>query len=47
MIGDIDSGFFVTQMLGGSANVITGDYSRGAAASGSRGAKLPPILSAK
>lgn len=30
LIKDIDSGFFVTQTIGGSANVITGDYSRGA-----------------
>ena len=30
MIKDIDQGFFVTQTIGGSANIITGDYSRGA-----------------
>ncbi len=30
MIKNIDEGFFVTQMLGGGGNIITGDYSRGA-----------------
>jgi PmbA protein len=30
LISDIDEGFFVTQMLGGGGNIITGDYSRGA-----------------
>ncbi|MBU6474471.1 MAG: TldD/PmbA family protein, partial [Alphaproteobacteria bacterium] len=30
LIGDIEEGFFVTQMLGGGGNIITGDYSRGA-----------------
>ncbi len=30
LIKDIDEGFFVTQMLGGGGNIITGDYSRGA-----------------
>jgi PmbA protein len=30
LIKDIDQGFFVTQTIGGSANIITGDYSRGA-----------------
>lgn len=30
LIKDIDEGFFVTQFLGGSGNIITGDYSRGA-----------------
>jgi PmbA protein len=30
LIRNIDSGFFVTQMMGGGGNIITGDYSRGA-----------------
>ncbi len=30
LIGDIEEGFLVTQMLGGGGNIITGDYSRGA-----------------
>lgn len=30
MIAGIDEGFFVTQMMGSGANIITGDYSRGA-----------------
>ncbi len=31
MIGEIDQGFYVTEMMGMSFNNITGDYSRGAA----------------
>lgn len=31
MIGEIDSGFFVTELFGQGVNLITGDYSRGAA----------------
>jgi PmbA protein len=31
LIGDIKSGFFVTEMMGQGVNGITGDYSRGAA----------------
>lgn len=31
LIKDIDSGFFVTEMMGSSVNLVTGDYSRGAA----------------
>ena len=30
MIGDIESGFYVTQMMGTAVNPVTGDYSRGA-----------------
>ncbi|NNG04268.1 MAG: TldD/PmbA family protein [Inquilinus sp.] len=30
LIGDIDQGFYVTQMMGSGANPVTGDYSRGA-----------------
>lgn len=30
LIGDIEEGFFVTQMMGSGANMVTGDYSRGA-----------------
>jgi PmbA protein len=30
LIKDIEEGFFVTQMMGGGGNIITGDYSRGA-----------------
>jgi PmbA protein len=30
LIGDIDEGFFVTQLLGSGGNIVTGDYSRGA-----------------
>ena len=30
LIGDIEEGFFVTQMMGSGANPVTGDYSRGA-----------------
>lgn len=30
LIKDIDSGFFVTSLMGGGGNIITGDYSRGA-----------------
>jgi len=30
-IGDIDAGFYVTEMMGMSFNAVTGDYSRGAA----------------
>jgi PmbA protein len=30
MIGSIDKGFYVTQMMGQGANPVTGDYSRGA-----------------
>lgn len=30
LIADIEEGFFVTQMMGSGANIITGDYSRGA-----------------
>ena len=31
LIGDIDQGLYVTQMLGMGVNLVTGDYSRGAA----------------
>ncbi len=31
LIKDIESGFFVTEMMGTSVNLVTGDYSRGAA----------------
>lgn len=31
LIGDIDEGFYVTRFLGDGANIVTGDYSRGAA----------------
>ncbi len=31
MIGEIDQGFYVTEMMGMGANAVTGDYSRGAA----------------
>ena len=30
MIKDIDEGFFVTDLIGHGANMVTGDYSRGA-----------------
>lgn len=30
LIKDIDEGFFITQMMGSGANILTGDYSRGA-----------------
>ncbi len=30
LIAEIEEGFFVTQMMGGGGNIITGDYSRGA-----------------
>ena len=30
LIKDIESGFFVTEMMGSSVDMITGDYSRGA-----------------
>ncbi len=31
LIADIDAGFLVTEMMGSSVDMITGDYSRGAA----------------
>ena len=31
MVGEIDGGFYVTDLIGMGANIITGDYSRGAA----------------
>ena len=31
LIGDIDEGFYVTDLIGFGANIVTGDYSRGAA----------------
>ncbi len=31
LLGDIDAGFLVTEMMGSSVDMITGDYSRGAA----------------
>jgi PmbA protein len=31
MIKDIDEGFFITDLIGSGANMVTGDYSRGAA----------------
>jgi len=31
LIADIETGFFVTEMMGTSVNLVTGDYSRGAA----------------
>ncbi|NQW08508.1 MAG: TldD/PmbA family protein [Alphaproteobacteria bacterium] len=31
LIGEIERGFYVTEMMGSSVNLITGDYSRGAA----------------
>jgi PmbA protein len=31
LIADIDEGFLVTEMMGSSVDMITGDYSRGAA----------------
>jgi PmbA protein len=31
LIADIDSGFYVTEMMGMGVNGVTGDYSRGAA----------------
>ena len=30
MIKDIDEGFYVTDLIGSGANMVTGDYSRGA-----------------
>lgn len=30
LIADIEEGFFVTQLMGSGANIVTGDYSRGA-----------------
>lgn len=30
LIGDIEEGFFVTQLMGSGVNMVTGDYSRGA-----------------
>ena len=30
LIADIDEGFFVTDLIGSGANIVTGDYSRGA-----------------
>ena len=30
LIGDIDEGFYVTDMIGMGVNAVTGDYSRGA-----------------
>jgi PmbA protein len=30
LISDIDEGFFVTDLIGSGANIVTGDYSRGA-----------------
>lgn len=31
LIGEIERGFYVTEMMGSSVNLVTGDYSRGAA----------------
>ena len=31
LIADIDDGFYVTDLIGSGANMVTGDYSRGAA----------------
>ena len=31
LIGDIDTGFYVTELMGMGVNGVTGDYSRGAA----------------
>ena len=31
LIADIDDGFYVTDLIGMGANIVTGDYSRGAA----------------
>ena len=31
MIADIDEGFYITDLIGSGANLVTGDYSRGAA----------------
>jgi PmbA protein len=31
LIKDIESGFYITEMMGSSVNLVTGDYSRGAA----------------
>ena len=31
MIGAIDHGLYVTELIGHGANIVTGDYSRGAA----------------
>lgn len=30
LIGEIEEGFFVTQLMGSGSNIVTGDYSRGA-----------------
>jgi PmbA protein len=30
LIGDIKEGFYVTDLIGSGANIVTGDYSRGA-----------------
>ena len=34
LIKDIEQGFFVTELMGSSVSLITGDYSRGAGGSG-------------
>ena len=31
LIKDIDEGFYITDLIGSGANMVTGDYSRGAA----------------
>src|SRR5690242_6820539 len=34
LIGDIEDGFYITDLIGAGVNLVTGDYSRGAADSG-------------
>jgi len=40
LIGDVDEGFLVTEMMGSSVDMITGDYSRGAAGFWISGGKI-------
>ncbi len=45
MIAAIGEGLYVTEMIGHGANLITGDYSRGAAGFAIRGGKLAEAVS--
>ena len=41
LIAGVEEGLLVTELIGSSVNLITGDYSRGAAGFGLKMAKLP------
>ena len=45
MIAAIGEGLYVTEMIGHGANLVTGDYSRGAAGFAIRGGKLAEAVS--